>query len=119
MRFLFTLLLALAIPFNAAFAAAAGVCDVMEGQAQHGTHLGHHSHAHDHAHDETTNTDSDPSGSDHNHSHAHPLFSWMLPTPVGINLPLPLGTAVPHPAKRFVSATPSRRERPPRALPVA
>ncbi|MDP1653186.1 MAG: hypothetical protein Q8L56_10745 [Rhodocyclaceae bacterium] len=119
MRFLIALLLAIAIPFNAAYAAGAGVCDVLEGQARHGEHLGHHSHAHDHEHGEVANTDPAQPGSDHNHSHAHPLLSWMLPAQVGIHLPVGVSAAPPLPAKRFVSATPARLERPPRAASVA
>jgi len=124
MRLFVTLLLALLIPFNAAFAATNGICDALEGKAQHGSHPGHHSHEHgDDASDELAATGdvSEPTAhsEDHHHSHAHALFAVMLSTPPGLDAP-PVAAAPPRPlARDFISVLPARLERPPRATPRA
>ncbi|MDP2794722.1 MAG: hypothetical protein Q8O25_11715 [Sulfurisoma sp.] len=128
MRSIATFLFALLIPFNAAFAAAAGICDAMEGQPRHAVHLGHHAHANDHHdHDDADTADNvDPGGtsdssqraSEHSHSHVHPLFSSMLSAPIGLNLPIATSAPPPPSAETFVSAIPSQLERPPRATSV-
>ncbi|MBI5899531.1 MAG: hypothetical protein HZB40_09930 [Rhodocyclales bacterium] len=119
MRFLCALLLAIAIPFNAAFAAAAGVCDALENAPLHGAHFGHHGHAHDHDHDAPATPDPAQPGSDHNHSHVHPLFSPMPPAAIVIHRPIAAGVAPPLPDDAYVSALSHRLDRPPRPAPVA
>jgi len=44
-------LLAVLLSLNAAAAAVAGVCDVLEHTSNHVTHFGHHNHEHDDDHD--------------------------------------------------------------------
>jgi hypothetical protein len=119
MRFCLALLLAFVIPFNAACAAGIGICDVLEGRAPHGEHLGHHEHAH-HCGQEVGG-DSDPAqpAADHNHFHEHPVFSWMLNAPVDIAPPPNGAVVLPLPPSRFASAIPPRPERPPRHVLVA
>lgn len=120
MRLLWILLLALVIPINAAYAAASGVCDSVDGHAQHGQHFGHHKHVHDQDHGGVGNGDpKQPSGSDHNHSHAHPLFTLMLPAQIEVHLPPEPAVAAASPRQSFVSVTPVRLERPPRSVLVA
>ncbi|MBI4997919.1 MAG: hypothetical protein HZA64_15095 [Rhodocyclales bacterium] len=116
MRRLLLVLLAIVLPFNAAFAAATAMCGVVE----HDEHLGHHVHVHHHEHDGDHDGD-DPvqHADDHQHSHSHPVFSSMLPALVGLDLPLAAGSLQPSPAKTFTSAPLSRLERPPRAASVA
>jgi hypothetical protein len=117
MRYLLPLLLALLIPFNAAFAAGVGICDVLEGHAPHGEHLGHHAHTHDHDHGGTTN-DEVPLPGDHFHPHAHPTFSSLLPTLADIAFPAGASVLPAWPTDRYRSAIPTRLERPPRTAPV-
>lgn len=128
MRLILTLLLVVAIPFNAAFAAAAAWCD----ELQHATHPGHHVHVHDHEHGNDSDRDSaagdvvqdggagsKQKAGGHHHSHVHPVFSTMLPAPVGLNLPVAPGAPLALAAENFISAIPPRLERPPRSAPVA
>lgn len=124
MRFLVILFLVFTIPFNAAFAAGAGVCDALEGKVPHGEHVGHHAHEHDNSigHNvigKGNPTDPAQSGGDHNHSHAHPPLSWMQA--VGIDLPIPMVVSKANtlPAQSFISAIPPGFERPPRFVTVA
>ncbi|MBI4741152.1 MAG: hypothetical protein HY777_06305 [Betaproteobacteria bacterium] len=129
MRLFLTLLLAVAIPFNAAFAVAAGWCD----ELQHAAHPGHHVHVHDHEHGNDSNDSGRAAGDvgqdgsagskqkadGHHHSHVHPVFSTMLPAPVGLNLPVAPDAPLAPAAETFISAIPPRLERPPRSAPVA
>ncbi|MDP2794754.1 MAG: hypothetical protein Q8O25_11875 [Sulfurisoma sp.] len=127
MRSIVVFLLALLIPFNAAFAAAAGICDALEGQARCVAHPGHHAHVHDHDHDGVDiagnvdpgdATDSSRHANDHRHPHVHPVFSSMLSAPIGLNPPIATSAPPPPSAETFVSAIPSQLERPPRATSV-
>jgi hypothetical protein len=127
MRLIVAFLLALLIPLNAAFAAAGGICDALEGKAQHTAHMGHHTHVHDHDHDGADTagnvdpggaTDSSQHASDHHHSHVHPAFSSMLSVPIGLNLPIATSAPPAPSVETFVSAIPSQLERPPRATSV-
>lgn len=129
MRLFILLLLMISLPVNAAYTAAAGVCDSMAGHVQSCTIFGHHNHAHAHDHhghdapgEETTTTTTTAvktAGCDHNHTHAHPLFSVMLPALPRLQLPAAPMAVIALPAAAFVSATPARLERPPRPVPVA
>lgn len=119
MRFFLTILLAVLIPFNAAFAAVTAL--------QHAVHPDHHVHLLDHAHDcEVTVGNvgqdgvADPAeqANDHHHSHVHPVFSLILPTAAGLDLLIVTGAQPPRSAETFSSALPSRLERPPRAASV-
>ncbi|MDP2169280.1 MAG: hypothetical protein Q8J96_02540 [Rhodocyclaceae bacterium] len=116
MRFFLPLLLAILIPFNAAFAAVTAL--------QHAVHPDHHVHVllHDHACADTAGNvgqdgAADPAqqSSDHHHAHVHPVFSLILPTPAGLSLPVVTGAPSPPSAESFSSAIPLRLERPPRA----
>ncbi|MDO8958611.1 MAG: hypothetical protein Q7U85_02635 [Rhodocyclaceae bacterium] len=124
MRFFLPLLLAVLIPFNAAFAAVTAL--------QHAAHPDHHVHVLDHAHDDDrvgnvgqhnvgqdSAVDSTQQASDHHHAHVHPVFSLLLPALGGLNLPIVTGAQPPRSAETFSSALPSRLERPPRAASVA
>jgi|GEM_PF-2900432 len=119
MRFFLPILLAVLIPFNAAFAAVTAL--------QHAAHPDHHVHVllHDHAGDDTAGNvgqdgvaDPAEQASDHHHSHVHPVFSLILPTAAGLNLPIVTGVEPPCSAETFSSAFLSRLERPPRAASV-
>ncbi|MDI6747214.1 MAG: hypothetical protein QMD17_08720 [Rhodocyclaceae bacterium] len=119
MRFFLPLLLAVLIPFNAAFAAVMVL--------QHAAQPGHHTHFLDHAHEgddavgnigQDSTADSSQQASDHHHAHVHPVFSLILPTPVGLNLPIATGASLPRIAETFSSAIPLRPERPPRAASI-
>jgi hypothetical protein len=116
MRFLLTLLLVLAIPFNAAYAVGTGLCDALEGNVAHGEHFGHHAHAHDHDHEHEAASGNDlpQPGSDHHHAHVHPVLSWALSVPVAPPFQ-PANNATPPPlTSRFTSAILPGLERPPR-----
>lgn len=127
MRLFILLLLMISLPVNAAYTAAAGVCDSVAGHVQSCTIFGHHSYAHAHDHhghdapdaEKTASTAVKTAGCDHNHTHAHPLFSVMLPALPGFRLPAAPMAVIALPAAAFVSATPARLERPPRPVPVA
>lgn len=120
MRTCFSFLLAILLSLNAAYAAAAGVCNVLEHTLGHAEHFVHHSHEHgdDHIHD---NPPVDPNGSgkmptlgDHHHDHAHPSFFSILPDIIGV-MPLTEGSLmVVIPASIFVSAPQALLDRPPR-----
>ncbi|MDP2751103.1 MAG: hypothetical protein Q8O31_00635 [Rhodocyclaceae bacterium] len=79
MRFFLTILLAVVLSLNAAYAMTAGVCDALEHTQNHGAHLGHHNHDHD---DPPADSDQTyplpPAASDHHHGHGHPVFSALL-----------------------------------------
>lgn len=119
---LILLLLMFALPANAAYTAAAGLCDTLAGHVQTCSFFGHHSHPHladhldsAHAHQTTDKDSTKTPGCDHNHTHAHPLFSVLLPTLPQLHAPMaPLTTAAPA-TDSFVSALPARLERPPRS----
>lgn len=122
-----------AVPFNAAYAVGAGICDAMELESGvvhgnpaeradhpgHGEHFGHHVHSHDPAQDENTTSSNPPQpGSDHHHAHVHPVLLWVLFVPLahpfqpaGLILPLP-------PASRYTSAILPGPDRPPRPATV-
>ncbi|SMB28999.1 exported protein of unknown function [Sterolibacterium denitrificans] len=130
MRLLILLLLMVALPVNAAYAAAAGVCDSIAGHVQSCTFFGHHTHVHEqerhehHGHD--VQSEETPASApvqaaacDHNHTHAHPLFSVMLPAPLKLQSPAQPGAGIELPAAAFISAPPTRLERPPQSLLVA
>lgn len=117
MRLFLTLLLAIAIPFNAAFAAAAALCDTEASHATHSWHMGHHDHGHDHG--SSGNSKDTQSTGDGHHTHAHPTFSSVLS--VSLDYKVMAGNDVRHaePVGGLVSAPPSRLERPPRNILVA
>lgn len=132
MRNVIAFALSLFLSLNAAHAAVVGVCDALEQAvangvaAEHGAHFGHHSH-HDQGADVVSGATPDAfgkaGGSDQksptivpsDHFHAHPSFSSLLPG--GVIVPaVPRHEAmIATPANAYVSAHPSRLERPPRA----
>jgi hypothetical protein len=120
MRFLMILLLALAIPFNAAYAATVGICDTLDVPQTHDPHVGHH--VHDHAHDAkdaSSQDDTQKSTCSHNCPHAHALFSSMMPSPIRLSFPATSGARLPMADESFVSATLLRLEHPPKSVHVA
>ena len=117
MRLLLTLLLAVLIPFNAAFAAATAICDAGEKNTSHGWHMGHHEH--EHGHDANVTQDNTQPVDETHHTHAHPCFSLLFPALTKHEVPS--GDEVQHPVASgaLVSVPPSRLERPPRIASVA
>lgn len=148
MRTLLTLLLILAIPINAAFAAGERLCDELERFGGHATHAGHHA-AHHPSHpsatlsgtpdmpaDATTQLaeqttlavmsladhDHPIPGSkacyDHCHAHAHGSTGWLMPS----QLQLPQAPQQLRLAggndDAFSSIQVIPPERPPRSLPL-
>lgn len=116
-----TLLLAIMLSLNAAHAAAVGICDTLQHPSGLTAHFGHHSHEHgdDHHHDDhqtgTTEADNVATASDHHHTHVHPSFLYLLTEMIGI-VPLTVGnTLAAVTSDTFISVSPSRLERPPRA----
>lgn len=121
MRTCLAFLLAVLLSLNAAAAAVAGVCDVLEHTSSHVTHFGHHNHEHDNDHDHDVSpagpdsTGKAPAANDHHHAHVHPGFSMLLPSLVGV---MPLDGHSPQVAgasDSFASAPQLRLDRPPRA----
>lgn len=117
MRTCLVFLLAVLLSLNAAAAAVAGVCDVLEHAPNHVTHFGHHSHDHDHDASPVgpDSTGKAPAANDHHHAHVHPGFSMLLPSLVGV---MPLDGHSPQVAGAsdgFASAPHVRLDRPPRA----
>ncbi len=121
MRFLLSLLLAIAIPFNAAYAVGTGICDSLEGNVEHGMHLGHHVHAHDHDHEHEAASGGDlpQPGSDHHHTHVHPVLSWAGIVPASPMLSSANDAMPPPLTSRFTSAILPSLDRPPRHAAVA
>jgi ABC-type nickel/cobalt efflux system permease component RcnA len=116
MRRSLLILLALLLPFQAAFAATTALSEAIE----HAEHAGHHGHADQHDHgDDMSSGDILEHANDHNHSHSHPVFSPLLPVLVSLNLPVTDGAPDVAPAKTLPSTPPTRLERPPRPAPVA
>lgn len=117
MRTCLSVLVALLLCLNTAYAAVVGICDTLEHAPGHADHFGHHSHAHD-AHDAPA-TDADASGeapaANHHHAHVHPAFSSLLSAELGV-MPFEgrhalFGLPAPH----CDSAPRARLDRPPRA----
>ncbi len=121
MRFFLTLLLAVLIPLNAAYAAVVGVCDALEHTQSHSGHFGHHEHdSRDHKHGDPHEASSaDPGQSPSACDHVHSGFATLLSTTASIMLPAhrsPYLIVIRH---DFVSAPLIGLERPPRTRPVA
>lgn len=121
MRAALTFLLAIMLSLNATHANAVGICDVMKCTSGLTAHFGHHSHEHgdDHRHDErqagAAEEGNAATASDHHHTHVHPSFLYLLPGMIGV-VPLTVGNTLAAAAPAtFISAAPSRLERPPRA----
>lgn len=124
MRFFLILLLVIAIPFNAAYAATTAIFNVV----QHTAHPDHHPHGHVVQHDSVDsagnvgqegNTAPTHHASDHHHSHVNPVFISILSASIGLNLPIAKSALTFPSTETFNSAHPSRLERPPRTVPVA
>ncbi|MFA6311036.1 MAG: hypothetical protein WCV99_06965 [Sterolibacterium sp.] len=132
MRNLITLILSMFLSMNAAHAAVVGICDALEQGAAHGVaaehraHFGHHSHhaqGADAASDKVSDASAKTAGADQksptttpsDHSHAHPSFSTLLPGSVVVSAVSKRDVMTTSLSDVFVSAHPSRLERPPRA----
>lgn len=114
MRTCLVFILAIMLSLNAAYAAAAGVCDVFEQTHGHALHFGHHSHEHGDGHD----AHSDGAGEVHCHDHAHSGFSSILPGIVGVMPLTGCSPLVALPPAAFISAPQAPIDLPPRATPA-
>lgn len=125
LRFLFSLVLALLLSLNAAFAAAVGVCDAFEETSGHGPHAYHHQHEHPStdAHpehetppDQTSVNGALPDGNhDHDHCHAHASFLTLTGDESGIGLFPSRSPLVARPVNALVSTWPIGLDRPPKS----
>jgi len=118
-RIYLSFILAIMLSLNAAYTAAAGICDVLEHSSNHAAHFGHHSHEHsdDRAVQPAGQNKGDkvPPVSNQHHDHVHPGFSSILPCIISV---MPLAGCSPQVAytvSTFVSAQQALLDRPPRA----
>lgn len=119
MRTCLSFILAIMLSLNAAYTAAAGICDVLEHSSNHAAHFGHHSHEHsdDRAVQPAGQDKGDkvsPVGNQH-HDHADPGFSSILPGIIAVLPQTGCSLQIAASASTFVSAQQVLLDRPPRA----
>ena len=130
MRTFIMFFLAFLLPFNAAIASMADICEAAERTRIHAVHLGHFAHDLDDtggssvkAFDETSGVpDGDgltPHQAGHQHCHVHLVFASQASCSGDLSLPKSVGVHSPARAEAFTSAISSLLERPPRALRLA